>query len=191
MDNLDARYRLGFITALPGLPLSGEFPPALTLNDYAVKPGRFLGVDTFTGTHRADWYATLKNQTAEGTSPMREALARVGRYYGGKEDSINLGMPATGNKNPIVDACQRNYTIMTTDGYWNVNHELQGGGPLQLDGATRVGNQDGGAAYTSDDGLVPRGVFESQAGALPATISETRTNTFRMVDCNQARSCLR
>ena len=186
MDNLDARYRLGFITALPGLPLSGEFPPALTLNDYAVKPGRFLGVDTFTGTHRADWYATLKNQTAEGTSPMREALARVGRYYGGKEDSINLGMPATGNKNPIVDACQRNYTIMTTDGYWNVNHELQGGGPLQLDGVTRVGNQDGGAAYTSDDGLVPRGVFESQAGALPATISETRTNTFRMVDCNQA-----
>lgn len=186
MDNLDARYRLGFVTALPGLPLSGQFPPALTINDYAVKPGRFLGVDTFSGMHRADWYATLKNQTAEGTSPMREALARVGRYYGGREDSINLGMPATGNKNPIVDACQRNYTIMTTDGYWNVNHELQGGGPLQLDGVTRVGNQDGGAAYTPDDGLIPRGVFESQAGALPASISETRTNTFLLEDCNQA-----
>lgn len=186
MDNLDARYRLGFITALPGLPLSGEFPPALTLSDYAVKPGRFLEVNTFTGTHRADWYTTLKSQTAEGTSPMREALARVGRYYGGKEDSINQGMPATGDKDPIIDACQRNYTIMTTDGYWNVNHELIGGGPLRLDGTTRVGNQDGGATYTSDDGLVPRGAYEGKAGALPATVEETRTNTFRIVDCASA-----
>lgn len=45
---------------------------------------------------------------ASGT-PLRRGLERVGRYY----DNV-LGMP-----DPIISACQQNFSVLFTDGYWN------------------------------------------------------------------------
>lgn len=45
---------------------------------------------------------------ARGT-PLRTALKRTGEYY-----KDNLGYDS-----PIVDSCQKNFTILFTDGYWN------------------------------------------------------------------------
>ena len=45
---------------------------------------------------RSSWFAKLFSQKPGGASPAREGLARVGRYYAGKDDGINTGMPATG-----------------------------------------------------------------------------------------------
>jgi hypothetical protein len=67
----------------------------------------------------------------------------VGRYYGGQDNGINNGMPATGVDDPVQYACQQNFTIMTTDGYWNGHTETPGGGGVMLDGVTKVGQQDG------------------------------------------------
>lgn len=46
---------------------------------------------------------------ARGT-PLRSALSRVGKYYAGT---------LSGQSSPITQACQQNYTILITDGYWN------------------------------------------------------------------------
>jgi type IV pilus assembly protein PilY1 len=96
----------------------------------------FLGVDRFNPAHKASWYSTLYGVTADGYTPLRGALSKAGRYYAGKLVS--------GDKDPVQYSCQKNFTILTTDGYWNTNDEATNYGPFQMDNATRVGNQDGG-----------------------------------------------
>lgn len=58
---------------------------------------------------------------AMGT-PLRRGLERVGAYY-----DNTLGMT-----DPIISACQQNFSVLFTDGYWN------GGDP-----AAAIGNADG------------------------------------------------
>ena len=137
---LNDTKRIGFITMQPKTA-----PTAAGIN-----PLRFLPVGDFNpgpGGQKDKWFAKLFEQIPAGASPAREGLARVGRYYGGKEDSINTDMPATGANDPIQYTCQQNFAIMTTDGYWNGQTESRGpglfGGGLQLDGITKVGQQDG------------------------------------------------
>ena len=134
---LNDTKRVGFITVQPK-----DTPDALTIN-----PLRYMPIGDFNSGQKNLWFSKLFSQRAGGASPAREGLARVGRYYGGKDDSINGGMPATGADDPIQYACQQNFTIMTTDGYWNGQTESSGpglyGGGLQLDGVTQVGQQDG------------------------------------------------
>ena len=84
--------------------------------------------DFDTARRQKQWFAKLFSQIPGGASPAREGLARVGRYYGGKEDGINTDMPATGANDPIQYSCQQNFTIMTTDGYWNGQTETRGPG---------------------------------------------------------------
>jgi len=96
---LDDRYRLGF----------------LTIN--ASSSDEYLKIDKFTPTHKKDWYDKFYQQSPNGSTPLREALSRVGRHYANKTDGINSFMP----DDPIQYSCQQNYTILTTDGYWNNN----------------------------------------------------------------------
>src|ERR1035438_1055059 len=84
------------------------------------------------------------SQVPKGSTPMREALARVGRMYAGKHDGINTGMAG----DPAQYSCQQNFTIMTSNGYWNGQDEStpQGaflGGPVDISGQALVGEQDG------------------------------------------------
>ena len=111
-------YRVGFITINP----SGDLT------------NRFLAIDDFVngaGSQKDSWYQWLYKQESHGSTPLREALSRVGRYYAGVQTDINAGMPVS----PIQLACQPNFALLTTDGYWN------GNAGLKLDG-TSVGNQD-------------------------------------------------
>ena len=125
--------RVGFITVEPkDLPTSA-----------AINPIRYLPIGDFNAVQKGKWFSKVFSQEAEGASPAREGLARVGRYYGGQDDSINAGMAAKGVDDPIQYACQQNFTIMTTDGYWNGHTETPGGGGVMLDGVTKVGQQDG------------------------------------------------
>jgi type IV pilus assembly protein PilY1 len=96
---LDDGYRIGFVT----------------IN--AKDGSRYLKLDKFTPTHRQDWYDTFYKQQPSGGTPLREALSRVGRHYAGVTGGINDFMP----DDPIQYSCQQNYTILTTDGYWNNN----------------------------------------------------------------------
>ena len=114
--SIDDRYRLGFITINPGGPVAAA---------------KFLGNGQFITAQRVSFYSKLYSQDINGSTPNREALSRVGRYYAGATTGINSGMGA----DPVQWSCQTNYSLLTTDGYWNGN-----AGQNVTGGA--IGNQD-------------------------------------------------
>jgi type IV pilus assembly protein PilY1 len=100
---VDDAVRVGFITINPGGP---------------VQTSKYLKIDAFTAGaagHKKAWYDKLFSQTTTGSTPLRQALSRVGRHYAKRTTGINEGM----NEDPMQYFCQRNYAILTTDGYWN------------------------------------------------------------------------
>jgi type IV pilus assembly protein PilY1 len=103
-------FRVGFHT-IDGVGNNNEY-------------GGFLKVDTFTGTHRNNWYDLFYKQYAAYSTPLRPAMTRIGEYYktGAK--------PGGGTEDPIQYSCQPNYHILSTDGYWNGG----GGGGLAAGG---------------------------------------------------------
>lgn len=103
---------------------------------------RFLKFATFEGAHKAAWYSRLYGAGCpSGTcyTPLRGALTKAGRLY--------AGFLLTGNDDPVQYSCQQNFTILTTDGYWNTSDESPSGAAWytakQMDGTTNVGDQDG------------------------------------------------
>ncbi|HSE00752.1 MAG TPA: PilC/PilY family type IV pilus protein [Burkholderiales bacterium] len=96
---LDDRYRIGFVTINVGSPAS----------EY------YLKLNKFDATHRSAWYNTLYNSPHISGTPLKEALSRVGRHYGGKTDGINSDLP----DDPVQFSCQQNFALLTTDGYYD------------------------------------------------------------------------
>ena len=95
----------------------------------------FLNLDTFDGDHRASWYEKLQASNPRGGTPLRSALSTVGRLYAGRLNGKTLnGSTVT---EPMQYSCQRNYTILSTDGFWN-----EGATPTQVDATTPIGDQD-------------------------------------------------
>ncbi|MGA8054349.1 MAG: PilC/PilY family type IV pilus protein, partial [Burkholderiales bacterium] len=141
---LNDSFRVGFVTICPD-PNSSCGSDGTT-----VKPEKYLAIDTFSLTQKDGWYKKLYSQTGSSWTPLREALSRAGRHFAGKQDGINSGM--TGD--PIQYSCQANYTILTTDGYWNY------GRPKRLDSSS-MGQQDGNL------GLTPRPMYDG--GAVTGT----------------------
>ena len=158
-------FRVGFITVQP--------KDAAT--DSAINPAKYVAISDFDSAQRNTWFSKLFSQSPFGASPSREGLARVGRHYAGKQDSINNGM--TGD--PVQYSCQQNFTIMTTDGYWNSQTESPGGGPLQLDGLTLVGNQD--KTRTPATGLTPQPIWEGAPDSIG--VLENNQNNYSYADC--------
>ncbi len=115
-SSLDNRYRVGFITINPGNPVSSS---------------KYLKISEFEPSHKQAWYDMLYSQKTNGSTPLREALSRVGRHFAGKTNGINQGM----TDDPIQYSCQQNFALLTTDGYWNGN-----AGQTLNSGA--IGNQD-------------------------------------------------
>ncbi|MDM0106023.1 PilC/PilY family type IV pilus protein [Variovorax sp. J22R24] len=123
------KFRIGFVSMNP---LNDS-----TVANSGVATGKYLAIDDFTDGQKTAWYSKIYSQEPNGSSPAREGLARVGRHYAGRSDGINTSM----SPDPVQYSCQQNFTIMTTDGYWNTAQETVG--PVMLDGTTKVGNQDG------------------------------------------------
>lgn len=132
--NIDDGFRIGFTV----------------ISDDSVTSRSFLDVKDFTATQRSSFYDLLYTaQTAEGFTPLRGALSKVGRYFANK---------ATGQRlDPVQYSCQRHYALLSTDGYWNKGLsgypglETSSYGPLALDGSTPVGQQDGSEARPMRD----------------------------------------
>lgn len=115
-----------------------------------------LEVGAFTGTQRSNWYSRLYATTSSGRTPLREALSNAGRYYAHKLTSV---------ADPVQYSCQQNFSILSTDGFWNDSLGFK------VDGSTNVGNQDG---------IAPRPMYD---GALIAKTtsqtSQSQTQTTR------------
>lgn len=102
----------------------------------------FLNIDKFTTAHKINWYAELFAAEPENGTGLREALSKVGRLYAGKISTFN----SVAAVDPMQYSCQQNFTILSTDGYWN------GSNGVKLDGTTSVGNQDGLEPRPFNDG---------------------------------------
>lgn len=94
---IGTRYRVGFIT------INSPTGNYLAANDF---------VDGATN-QKDNWYAKLFNAAPGNSTPLREALSTVGRIYAGKLK--------TTYGDPVQYACQPNFALLTTDGYWNGN----------------------------------------------------------------------
>lgn len=86
-----------------------------TLSSNSYDPSKVdIFPDDFSGSNRSNWYTKLYASDPNGGTPLREALNAIGKMY------ANTAL------NTVRYPCQQNYTIVTTDGYWN-NNSYSGG----------------------------------------------------------------
>lgn len=81
--------------------------------------GRFVNNDGTNGqsatTSRSKWYNRLFRASANDGTPLQRALDDAGQYFSGTGPSGPYG-PESG---AAQLSCRQNFTILTTDGYWN------------------------------------------------------------------------
>ena len=128
--DLSDQYRVGFTT----IGYSGTD---------STRP-QFLKIDDFAGAHRSNFYDKLYAINPASSTPLRAALSKAGRLYAGKL--------LTGSDDPVRYSCQLNFSILSTDGYWNTAWEVGSYGPKQIDGQTNVGDQDNALPRPMYDG---------------------------------------
>ncbi|WP_290903494.1 PilC/PilY family type IV pilus protein [Aquabacterium sp.] len=157
MFALDNRYRVGFTTINKNSNYNTDTTPNL---------GSFANIADFGADQKTLFFSNLYGAPVGGSTPLRRALAKVGRYYGNK---------FTGQTDPIQNACQRNYSILTTDGYWNESTL-----PTQLDGSTAVGNQD------ADINATPRPQYDDSTN-YTATYVRTSYRAGNTTGCSNGK----
>lgn len=144
----------------------------------------FLNLDEFKTSHKNAWFNKLFAANPSGGTPLRRSLAVAGRLYAGKYNGSSInGVSVT---DPLQFSCQQNYTILSTDGFWN------GNAGFTLDGSTPVGNQDGSMEAPYNDGgiattqestsnLQSRTETQSaEMGTLQSRISQLQTRTSQL-----------
>lgn len=98
---------------------------------WAINAGLILDVADFNAANKSKWYLKLQKIKSAGFTPLRSALGNAGRYY-----AKRIPGQAT---DPIQYACQKNYALLTTDGFWN------GSAASNVNGES-VGDQDSSLA---------------------------------------------
>ena len=143
----------------------------------------FLNISDFDSTQKTNWYSKLYSSTPGNSTPLREALSNAGRLYAGKVTTLN----STTVTNPVQYACQQNYTILSTDGFWN------GNSGFKLDGSTAVGNQDGPLPRPYNDGAVATSVavtpYTKTEDRQTLTTGSTTTKTWSRATTSIGASC--
>jgi type IV pilus assembly protein PilY1 len=112
---IDSRYRVGFYTI--NSPSTNYIPIA----KYELGAGK----------QKQLWYNKLFSIVPNSTTPLRAALTTVGRIFAHKMSGYTA--------DPVEYACQKNFTLMTTDGYWNDANsgvvKVDGSAMTDMDGA--------------------------------------------------------
>jgi type IV pilus assembly protein PilY1 len=123
----------------------------------ASNPGDFLNITTFDASQKASWYNKLFAAIPSSSTPLRSALSTAGLIYGG----VLNGQTFNGSTvvDPVLYSCQNNFTLLSTDGYWNTGNDsgcdtARGGAGCKLDKTSAVGNTDAGAGRPYADGGV-------------------------------------
>jgi type IV pilus assembly protein PilY1 len=96
---LDNRFRIAYTTIN-----TFNFPAAGSANYQTFAP--------FEGAAKTGFYTKLYGivQDPNNSTPLRHSLTAVGKLYEGS---------LAGAQDPIEYSCQRNYTVLSTDGFWN------------------------------------------------------------------------
>lgn len=130
---LDQNYRVGFST----IGYSGTD----STSSY------FEKIAEFNSVQKSQFYNKLYGTRIGSGTPLRAALAKAGRIYAGKL--------LTGDNDPLQYSCQRNYSILSTDGYWNTTKETISYGPNLIAEDKNVGNQDSNLSPPKKEGVPP------------------------------------
>jgi len=168
------RLRIGFITINPFYNNSSS-----STNQGSVQSSKWLRIDNFNTTQASSWYTKFYAQIPDQSTPLREALSRAGWIYAGKLNTgLTDGIPNTDD--PVQASCQRHFTLLTTDGYWNGNagQDLTGGAIGNLDNVSPT--VDSPYASVSVD-RTSTGTFDGGFGTVVAT--STPTTTLEQVVC--------
>jgi|GEM_PF-763897 len=94
----------------------------------------FLNISEFSPEQKKNWYDKLFAAVPGKDTPLRVALSTAGYLFAGKYNQQSIYGVSV--QDPVQYYCQKNTTILSTDGYWN------GAGGRKLDG-TDTGDQDG------------------------------------------------
>ncbi len=121
ISSLGSDYRVGFSTISDTKAVDGS--------------RYFRDVKDFDATQKSNFYSSLYSSAPYSYTPLRAALSKAGRYYANKASGQTY--------DPMQYACQRNYTLLSTDGYWNTDIETSSYGPFIVNANTNVGDQDG------------------------------------------------
>ena len=132
-SSIGSSFRVGFMTISDGKDDS-------KLSNFAA----------FDAAAKNSWYTTLFAANPNSWTPLRGALSRAGRLYAGKLNGLEIN--GTTVIDPMQYSCQQNFTILSTDGYWNTNEETSSYGPFVVDADTNVGNTDGAEPRPYSDG---------------------------------------
>lgn len=137
---IDNRYRVGFYTI--NSPSTNYLPIAKFDN---------LSSGSEAVLQKSTWYSRLFNATPGSSTPLRSALSTVGRIFAGQKP--------IGTADPMQYSCQQNFTLLTTDGYWNT------------DSASDVKDLAGNAIGNLDASPVTRPMYEGPT-ATSATLAD-------------------
>jgi type IV pilus assembly protein PilY1 len=145
------KYRVGFTT----------------INTTGFSGGSFLDIADFDSTQKTTFYSKMNAVNPGSGTPLRAALSKVGQYYAKKGSGQTY--------DPVQYSCQKNFNILSTDGYWNTGSESSSHGPFALDNATNVGQQDGTAARPMYDGATTTATTTETWTTTSTTISTVAT----------------
>ncbi len=152
---LDTKFRLGY----------------MSLNNNTGSD--FLNLSDITAASNGQkslWYDKLLSAKPSGSTPLRVSLAAAGQYYAGALAKTKVN-GVTAN-DPMQYACQRNYTILSTDGYWNDSTT-----PKQIDGSNNIGDQDQSLSRPYFDGSSTSNTLADVAAYYYET--DIRSSTFK------------
>ncbi|HRP88300.1 MAG TPA: hypothetical protein PLS34_12400, partial [Gammaproteobacteria bacterium] len=151
-SELGTNIRVGFRTIWQqnGSVTTGNWPRQAVPIPVQYNDGLFddVTIDGDTHDNRSKWYRRLHGAIGQNGTPLHGALFQAGTYFG--SDAVTGPYGPQSGADQL--ACRQNFTILTTDGYWN--NETQ-----NYPSESRVGNVDGtdgptiteastGASYT-------------------------------------------
>ena len=151
----------------------------MTINN--TQGSAFMNPLTFgaSSTARQTWWNKLKAANPGNSTPLRTALAKVGRYYAGKYNGSSIN--SVNVVDPIQYSCQKNFLLLSTDGFWNETTT-----PVQLDGTTLIGDQDSSLPLPMKDGNSVANTLADTAAYYYAT--DLRTGTTGSTACKSANT---
>ena len=159
---LDNNYRVGFSS----INYAGVDP---TSN---ARSNSFLNIVDFNSEQRAQFYSKVYNTFPGGSTPLRAALSKAGQIYAGRLISSD--------NDPVQFSCQKNVSILFTDGYWTTSGETSTYGPFQIDGRTEVGNRDKDLAAPKGEGPI---ASSNSLADVAAYYYETDLRTLALNNC--------
>jgi type IV pilus assembly protein PilY1 len=161
---LDDNYRVGYMT-LNDNNYSAGYTDKWGVYHPPV-PADFVNIGNFDQTQKDLFYTRLYAASPKNSTPLRAALATAGKIYAGKIAKYDGKATVT---DPVQYSCQQNYTILSTDGFWNESDSLV----TQVDGTTQMGNQDG---------TLPRPFFDGATVTITNTDSRTLSQPYQVTN---------